>query len=84
MAWSDISVTLSGISGDSLTLSASNPRGAAEVARVGVGVRLADGTETRLESENVTFGAGQTKSVRLTASSTIDTTTDSPEPLPPT
>ncbi|HEX6850958.1 MAG TPA: hypothetical protein VF139_06090 [Candidatus Polarisedimenticolaceae bacterium] len=83
MAWSDIQVSVRGVSGDTVTLSATNPNNHPETARVAVAVTLFGGVNLTLQSGNLTFGANETLLVPLQAPSAILSIDDAPEPLPP-
>lgn len=83
MAWSDIRVSLVGFSGSTVTLAAANPQSRPETARVGVTVILSDGSSSALRSATLTLAPGETRTVDLTASSSISSVSDSPEPFPP-
>lgn len=84
MAWSDIQVGVESVSGDSITLSATNPTDQAVAARLQVGVALAGGGTAVLRSQNLSFAAHETKSVTLHANGTIVAIDDDPVPIPPT
>lgn len=83
MAWSDIQVSVDGVSGNDVTLSATNPNNQDETARIGIRVSLSGGTTVLLMSQNLSFAPYETKTVTLHAASSITSIEDSPEPFPP-
>ena len=79
--YSDLQVSASGWSGQTVTIEIHNPNSGSESARVRVTLLLDDSTTVTLTSSNFTLAGGATISVPLSASRTIVAIEDDPEPI---
>lgn len=70
------------VSGKQISVAVHNTLSVDEAARIQVTVGEAGGVIETLQSPVITFVAGNTKTVTLTASQTITGVIDDPEPLP--
>lgn len=84
MAWSDIQLSVVGIAGSTVTVSAVNPQSHSETLRVQVTVARSDGQEETLTSSNVVVPAQASRNVQLSAASQIASINEGPNPIAPT
>jgi len=69
--------------GNQISVAIHNPSASAETSRVQVVVSLADGTTVTLVTGNITVAGGATTTVSLTASTSIVSITEDPQPISP-
>ncbi len=81
--YSDLVASVVSVEASSITVAVHNPLPAPETARAHICVALDDGTELDLTSTGFTVAAGDTVLVTLSASGTILSPSDDPEPFPP-
>ena len=79
--YSDLQATVSGSSGETVTISIHNPTSSPVSARVRVVVRVDDETYRLLTSTSFTVAAGSTASISLSAPEAIAEIIDDPEPI---
>jgi hypothetical protein len=80
--YSDLQVSASGLSGQTVTLSVHNPTSGPVSARVRVVVRVDEQTFYLLTSASFTVAGGATTSVTLSAPEPVAEIEDNPEPFP--
>ncbi len=73
----------SSVLGNQISVAIHNPSASAETSRVQVVVNLGDGTTVTLVSGNITVDGGATTTVSLTASGSIVSITEDPQPISP-
>ena len=71
------------VSGNQISVAIHNPSTSAETSRVQVVVNLGDGTTVTLVTGNITIDGGATTTVSLSASCSIVSITEDPQPISP-
>jgi hypothetical protein len=79
----DLEITGSGLSGSQISVTVHNSEASSETARIRATVRLSDQTTVTLTSSNITFEAGSTTIVTLTAAQAAVGIIDDPQPISP-
>ncbi len=81
--YEDLATSLSGVSGDAVTISVYNSGAETETARFRVTVRLSDNSTEVLTSGVVSIDSGDTAALDVHASTTVASVLDGPTPIEP-